>query len=218
MMNNLIKHLTMSNIGLILLIIAAIGDLLIPFILAPFYKNYSHLTMVMSSLGNHSFPLSLIYNLWLIIAGIMFFLGGLRLYTIYSSISHWLSAGLFIIILFYAIGACILAGIFPVGETKELATAAQKIHGYGAALGFLFLTFAPLIIGILSIHSKSSLLGAISLLCYLLALVSFILFIMADKKDFAETIISNEGLWQRLSLLCMYTPIVLIACKNIINN
>ena len=41
-----------------------IADLIIPFILAPTYKGYSHLTQVMSVLGNSKAPLHLIYNIW----------------------------------------------------------------------------------------------------------------------------------------------------------
>lgn len=32
-------------------------DLIIPFLLAPFYKDYNHLTQVMSVLGNSKAPL-----------------------------------------------------------------------------------------------------------------------------------------------------------------
>lgn len=39
-------------------------DLIIPFLLAPTYKGYSHLTQVMSVLGNSKAPLHLIYNIW----------------------------------------------------------------------------------------------------------------------------------------------------------
>ena len=38
-------------------------DLIIPFLLAPTYKGYSHLTQVMSVLGNSKAPLHLIYNI-----------------------------------------------------------------------------------------------------------------------------------------------------------
>lgn len=33
---------------------------------------------------------------------------------------------------------------------------------------------------------------------------------MADKPKFQETFIRLEGLWQRLSLLCLYVPIAMI--------
>jgi len=152
MMHNAIRYLRMSNTGLALLVIAAVGDLIIPFILAPFCNKYNHLTMVMSSLGNRNCPLHFIYNLWLIIAGILFVIGSVKLHTI------------------------------------------------------------------LFIRSNSLSLGIVSLIFFILALTFFVLFIMADKERFAKTIISNEGLWQRLSLLCMYAPILMASYKNLLGN
>ena len=35
----------------------------------------------------------------------------------------------------------------------------------------------------------------------------FTLFILADKPAFQGTAVAREGLWQRLSLLCMYLPV-----------
>ena len=39
-------------------------DLIIPFLLAPFYKDYNHLTQVMSVLGNSKAPLHLAGCVW----------------------------------------------------------------------------------------------------------------------------------------------------------
>lgn len=214
-MNNIIRSYIISNIGFVLLIIAALGDLIIPFILALFYNKYNHLTMVMSLLGNTNCPLHFIYNFWLVLAGVMFMFGSIKLYATYSHISTPISLWLLLSIMAYAIGACILSGLFSVGETKELITIPEKIHGYGSVLGFFLLTFVPLAIAILSFQSNERFIGIVSLLFYILALVFFALFVMADKERFSHTIISYEGLWQRLSLFCMYAPIIITSCKNL---
>ena len=216
MKSNLVKSFVISDIGYILLFIATVGDLVIPFLLAPFYKEYNHSTMVMSLLGNQHAPLQSVYNFWLIIAGFMLILGSLKLYTTYEPVSSILSKILMMCVIFYAIGACILSGIFPIGETKGLTTLSEKIHGYGSVLGFCLLTFIPLIIGLLSIRSNEVLGGIISFVFFGLAVLFFTLFIMADKESFANTIISNEGIWQRLSLLCMYAPLIMVSFKNIV--
>ena len=49
--------------------------------------------------------------------------------------------------------------------------------------------------------------GAACLLCFVLAAGFFTLFILADKPAFQGTAVAREGLWQRLSLLCMYLPV-----------
>lgn len=216
MTNSLFKGLLTSNLGFWLLMVATAGDLLTPFLLAPFYSRYSHFTMVMSLLGNRNSPVHFIYNIWLVIAGVMFLLGNIKLYATYASVSKGLSVILFMFIAVYAVGACILSGIFAVGETKELLTLSEKIHGYGSVLGFFLFIFTPLMIGILSIRSNQLLPGIISILCFVIALIFFALFIMADKEKFAHTVISYEGLWQRLSLFCMYVPIFIVSCQRLI--
>ncbi|WP_425514089.1 hypothetical protein [Clostridium simiarum] len=105
--------------------------------------------------------------------------------------------------------------MFSVGETKALTTLPEKIHGYGSVLGFSVLTFVPLIIGIVSIRSKEVVLSIMSFIFFALAILFFTLFVMADKARFENTIISNEGIWQRLSLFCMYAPIIMVSFKNI---
>lgn len=125
-----------------------IGDLILPFLFALTYRGYDHLTQVMSALGNPKAPLHILYNIWLIVLGIAILFCNFRLYPIFAEKSRFIAIMLFVIICVYAIGACILSGIFPVGETKELKTISAKIHGYGSALGFMFLAFAPLFTGL----------------------------------------------------------------------
>ena len=38
---------------------------------------------------------------------------------------------------------------------------------------------------------------------------------MSDKPEFKDTWIHNEGLWQRLNLICLYLPLVLVSVKQI---
>gem|GEM_PF-1017746 len=113
----------------------------------------------------------------------------------------------FSVIVIYAVGGCILSGIFSVGETKSLETLSAKIHGYGSVIGFLLLTLAPLFVGLYFFKVSNGLLGILSLICFIFAIVFFALFVMADKPNYRGTIIAFEGLWQRLSLLSMYLPI-----------
>lgn len=195
---------SLSNILPFLLI----ADLIIPFLLAPTYKGYNHLTQVMSVLGNSKAPLHLIYNIWLVVFGIAILISTLQLYPNIAKVSSIISIVLSSVIIIYAIGGCILSGIFSVGETKSLETLSAKIHGYGSVIGFLLLTFAPLFIGLYFYKISNGLLGTLSLVCFILAIAFFALFVMADKPTYKGTIVALEGLWQRLSLLSMYLPIM----------
>lgn len=185
-----------------------IADLILPFLLAPVYRDYSHLTQVMSVLGNAKAPLHVVYNIWLVVLGVAIALSALQLYPAVADVSGVLAVLFCSALILYAVGGCILSGIFPVGETKTLETMSAKIHGYGSVLGFLLLTFEPLLIALYFYKTSSDIWGTLSLLCFVLAVAFFVLFVMADKPIYKGTVVAWEGLWQRLSLLCMYLPIM----------
>mgnify|MGYP004439469791 CR=1 FL=1 len=66
-------------------------DLIIPFLLAPFYKDYNHLTQVMSVLGNSKAPLHSIYNIWLVAFGVAILISTLQLYPTVAQVSSSIS-------------------------------------------------------------------------------------------------------------------------------
>lgn len=70
-------------------------DLIIPFLLAPTYKGYNHLTQVMSVLGNSKAPLHLIYNIWLVVFGVSILISTLQLYPTVAQVSNSMSIMLF---------------------------------------------------------------------------------------------------------------------------
>ena len=59
------------TIGWHTLLIALLGDMLVPFILAPFYQGYSHTKMTISALGNPQSPVRVVFNLWMLVEGIV---------------------------------------------------------------------------------------------------------------------------------------------------
>ncbi len=126
-----------------LLIISVVGDFLVPYLLAPFYKGYSHKKQVMSVLGNPESPVKTLYNIWLIMLGILLAISTLNIAKLYYTVSRCLTIALVISVLIFSIGAGILAGVFSVNKTKEIQTLASKIHGIGSALGFMALMFNP---------------------------------------------------------------------------
>ncbi len=79
----------------------------------------------------------------------------------------------------------------------------------------LFL-FVPLLVAILSFKSKAPGIGVVSIICFIIALAFFVLFVMSDKPEFANTIINNEGLWERLNLIFMYLPLLVVSIRQII--
>lgn len=206
-----------TKLSWILLTIALIGDFVVSYVLAFFYPNYSHTKQVMSVLGNPNSPVAFMYNIWLVILGILISFSGINFYITYSKISKKHALIGLIILLAFGVGAGIISGIFSVNETKEIETIASKIHGIGAGLGFLAINFMPLIVGMISFKEKNNLMGIVSIIFFILSLVTFVLFVMSEKEIFSNTVIGLSGLWQRLLLASMYAPLLLMALNNIIN-
>lgn len=210
------KLLCSGNAIWILLISVTVLDLAIPFMLSPFCKEYSYRKQVMSALGNTNTPIHSIYNVWLVTAGILLCICTYRIFKEYKNVSFSLSLTLTILLAIFALGACVLSGVFPVDESKEMVSTAAKIHGVASSMGFICLLFAPFILTLLFLKEKNWLGATISGISFLIALVAFVLFIMADKPSFENTIINNEGLWQRLTLLFMYLPLNYLAVIKIV--
>ena len=191
-----------------ILLFTIIGEFLVPWILEQFYVEYNGRIMVMSVLGNPRSPVRLVYNLWLI------WLGGFLTYTAGAyflalrakfpvlAVFMLLSIGIF------AVGAGLNSGIFSVNESKDIVTAASKIHGVSSAIGFMALLFFPLLNGVVSFKQKDIPEGMISISSFMLSLVFFVCFVMGDKVQFQNTILKYEGLWERLTLFCMYVPFI----------
>lgn len=141
------------------------ADLVLPFLLAPAYKGYSHLTQAMSVLGNKKSPLHFVYNSWLVVFGAALLLFAVRLRSAVGTGSA-ASALLSFVVAAYA-----------VGEEKNLETLPVKIHGVCAALGFSLLAFAPLLAAILFFMAAGWARGAFSAVCFILDAGCFALFI-----------------------------------------
>ena len=59
------------SVGWYFLLAAAGLDLLLPFLLAPFYPGYSHRRQVMSVLGSPESPVRWVYRVWLVEQGLL---------------------------------------------------------------------------------------------------------------------------------------------------
>ena len=205
----------LNSYGWILILIAMTGDLLVSFFLSLFYGEYSNLKMSISALGNPSSPVRIPFNLWMLIEGILFLLALPAVNKVFRPMSGGITNALLIFIAFFAIGACIFTCFFSVNESKDIVTLASKIHGAGSVIGFMLFLFVPLLISILYYKNQNRLMGTISILSFVTALIFFVLFVMSDKQEFKNTIIDNEGLWQRLNMAFMYLPLAITAVIRI---
>ena len=204
------------KLGWYALLAAMAGDIIISLVLPLFYKDYSTMKMSISALGNPSSPVRIPFNIWMLIEGILFLIAIPSIFKLYHPISAGLTYTTVIFTALFAIGACIFTCFFSVNESKDIVTTASKIHGAGSVIGFMLFLLVPLLIAILSFMNHEGSIGITSVVCFVLALVFFALFVMSDKEEFAGTAVNNEGLWQRLNLVFMYLPLVLVSLKQIL--
>ena len=205
----------LTTYGWYLILIAMAGDLLVSLVLPVFYGGYSTLKMSISALGNPASPVRIPFNVWMLIEGILFLLAILAVYRYFRPVSGGLTVTMAVFIAVFAVGACIFTCFFSVNESKDVVTVASKIHGTGSVIGFMLFLFVPLLVAILSFKSRNGLTGVASVISFILAIVFFALFVMADKPEFKGTFIDNEGLWQRFNLVFMYLPLAVTAVSKI---
>lgn len=192
----------------VLLLLTIIGEFFLPWILGRYYNGYNSRTMVMSALGSSQSPVRLIYNAWLMWLGCFLLFTAVVYFFVIRTEFSVLSVLISLSIGIFAVGAGVISGIFSVNENKDIVTIASKIHGVSAAIGFMALLFFPLLNGIVSFKQKDVVFGVVSIISFILALIFFTFFVMGDKEQFQNTVFRYEGLWERMTLFCMYVPFI----------
>lgn len=210
------RNIADSRFFNMILLLTIIGEFIVPWILKQFYSEYNGRIMVMSALGSPQSPIRFIYNLWLVwVGGFLVYTAGAYFLSLSAkfpvlAVFMCLSIGIF------AVGAGIISGFFSVNESKGIVTTASKIHGAGAAIGFMALLFFPLLNGIASFKQNDTTQGIISISSFVLSIIFFACFVMGDEEQFQNTILKYEGLWERLTLFCMYVPFLYRAIGNLL--
>lgn len=205
-----------SKFTYFLIIFTLIFDVMIGFILSPSYTGYSNSKDILSALGSKSSPVALKYNVWMFLLGVILVFTSINFYKTYQDTSWKLALIGSILIFVFAVGACILSAFFSVGESKSLNSTQEIIHGIGSSIGFIALTFLPLVISKISYIQNDKLLSIISLILFIMSIIFFVLFIMSENAVFSDSIIGLSGLWQRLVLISYYMPLIMISIKEIL--
>ena len=210
------KNIINSQLFHGLLLFTIIGEFFLPWILGRYYDGYNSKTMVMSALGSPQSPVRSVYNAWLIWIRCFFLFTSAAYFFAVKTEHLVLAVFLSLSIGIFAVGAGLVSGMFSVNERKDIVTAASMIHGVSAAAGFMALLFFPLLHGILSFKEKDMVFVVVSILSFILALLFFACFVMGDKEQFQNTVLRYEGLWERMTLFCMYVPFGYKAVQNLL--
>ncbi|MBA7557424.1 hypothetical protein ES705_50179 [subsurface metagenome] len=191
-----------SIIFLVILLLATLGDLLIPVIIGIEYPGYNHLIDTISTLGTDKSPVQKFQCINLIAVGILFIIFSIGQGLSFTQIKCCHT--LFIIgIVLFGVGT-ILAGIFP-EDPKDIAeTISGKIHGIASGIGFIFLILNPLW-AIWIAEFKD--LRHVNITLFILAILTFILFMISENIN--SGILKYTGLFQRLNLIILYGHLII---------
>ena len=203
------------NVGMIILLIALTSEILLPFILSTQFPVYNHATMLISEFGEVGSPVARFFNMGMIINGMLFLLAIPSVFNRFKQTNKSLSIALSIMIGLYALGDCILTGVFARSSTGEALTIGQQIHDYASGVGFVALLIGiAILISLYRIESNKP----IEKLLEVLLIVSFIFMIIYSNKRLPILNVLDipfRGLWQRLNLFAMYAPYIILAIESI---
>lgn len=191
-----------SIIFLVILILATLGDLLIPVIIGIKYPGYNHLIDTISTLGTDKSPVQKFQCINLIAVGILFIIFSLGQGLSFTQIK-WCHTLFILGIVLFGVGT-ILAGIFPEDPKGIAETISGKIHGIASGIGFIFLILNPLW-AIWIAEFKDLIYVNITL--FVLAILTFILFMISENIN--SGIFQYTGLFQRLNLIILYGHLIL---------
>jgi len=191
-----------SVIFLAILLLATLGDLLVPIIIGIKYPGYNHFIDTISTLGTNNSPVKKFQCVNIIAVGILFIIFSVGQGLAFTQIK-WCHTLFILGIVLFGIGS-ILAGIFPEDPKGIVETVSGKIHGITSGLGFIFLILNPLW-AIWIAEFKN--LRQVNITLFILAVLTFILFIISENID--NGILKYIGLFQRLNLVILYGHLIL---------
>lgn len=194
--------------GYVFLLLFAIGDCLIPYILPFFYSGYQPLLQVISDLGEAGSPVEEVFRYSVIMTGTALLLSLPAVYEQFRYVSK-LNAKLLIIgLASFAIGQCILTGLFSVNRVSTAFNLSMFIHQLGSFFGTVGMLVVPLFLG--RLYSEMGIVKTRNRYLFLFCLSCLFALINGLSQLFHFPFI---GLWQRLSLLCLYLPPFFLAIR-----
>ena len=191
-----------NYLALIILIAAALADLLIPVILGLKYPGYSHFRDTISTLGTKESPVKKQESLNIILVGILFiaFAFGQRFaFKIIEWSHNFYVYGIFA----FGIG-CILAGIFPEDPKGVKESVSGRIHGIASGIGFTLLILNPLWAAFIDVFAKYR---GLNIFLFGVGIATFAIFILSKNRE--AGLLKYSGLFQRLNLIVLYGCLVL---------
>lgn len=199
----------LKKYGYLFLLLFAVGDFSIPYILGPKIANYSQLHQVISALGSVTSPIKNEFRGFSIFTGSMLLLALPKIYQRFKATSVKDARLLVLSLALFGIGDCIFTGLFSISRISEGLTLATAIHGAGSGIGIVGMLLVPLILARLFEKEQQAFWSKLLLIIFAVSLVVSVWNGLGQLINF-----SYKGLWQRVSLALMYCPVILLVVHD----
>ncbi|MBP1047368.1 DUF998 domain-containing protein [Enterococcus sp. BWM-S5] len=205
--------------GFYFLLMGVFSDFLTPYVLGIFYPKLNQMTAVMSLFGDVGSPVRQAFLIWSVVAGMLYVLSLPAIYQTFKDISQPLACSTAFAIGAYGIGDCIFTGVFSVDTEQAQWTFSTWVHNIGSGIGYTgFLTF-PLFLFLLYRKQGNPSQSRKYLWLWFISLFFAGIYGLTRIPQINDLpLLSQIGLWQRISFLFNYLPIVLFAVEQIKRN
>lgn len=204
-----------NRYGFYFLILAVISELALPFVLGHYVKGYSQTEMLISSFGETGMRTKTAFRVWEIVNGVLFILAAPAFYHHFVDTNPNVALILALFIVAFGIGDCIITGLVSRAKNSEEVGFASLLHNYASGAGFVALLLGTLLLIWLYYQEHNQVMVIAMLIIFLLAGVFMLLFAMPKIPIIKAFQVSHRGLWQRLNLLFLYLPYVLVSVSAI---
>lgn len=204
-----------KRFGFYLLVLAVASELLLPFVLGHFIPGYQQKNMLISSFGETGMETRNAFRIWEIFNGVLFIAAAPAFYQEFKTTSPLLAAGLVGSLILFGLGDCIITGLFARAKTAEEVGFASILHNVASGAGFIALFVGNgLLIWLFFLRHKPGW-GLVLLTLLVLAGITMLLFSSPKLPLLKAYHVAHRGLWQRLTLLFLYLPYLLVSLRSL---
>lgn len=199
----------MKQVSRICLLIGIISDFLTPYILGLFDPTLNQFKDVMSLIGDVGSPVRTAFLIWSVVAGTFYCLGLPYLYQVARPVSKLAAWLLVLAIGLYGVGDCIFTGLFSVDTHEATWNVSTWVHNVGSGIGYSGFFIFPLCAAWYAVKKQSLHEVKVYLGFLALSILVALFYALARVPALQTTMIFGQlGLWQRISFLCNYFPIL----------
>lgn len=211
-------NLNLKKNGFYFMIIAIISELILPFVLGYFILDFNQIRNVISKFGEAEGFVNIVFKIWEIINGVLFFMAIPAFFTRFRNTSKKLAKYLCIAIGIFALGDCILTGLFDSSMLNfKIINIGKLIHGSASFMAFVAILIGILILGRLYSLERNKKMVNITIINFVLVGIFMILFAVSKFEFFYIVAGKYRGLWQKLSLLFTFLPFLIVSVDGVVD-